>query len=83
MKYAVQYRGAVIREFDNPGDLDSYLADRVFEWTELSPEHLAYVGQDYIDLTNDRGTTVRLTFTPTGMTSFESDDSFGEWLPFE
>jgi hypothetical protein len=83
MTYSVKLKGAVLREFSTAADMDSYLADRIFEWTGLSPQHIAHMGADYVDLVNDRGTTVRLTFTPVERLSLEPDNTVGEWLPFE
>ena len=72
MTQNVKYAGYVIREFSNRGDLDAYLADRVFEWTEQGFGYEALLGSDYLELRTDRGNTVTLTF------SFVSDYPFGE-----
>ena len=72
MKYTVKYRGMVLREFDNQGDLDAYLADRIFEWTEQGTEYTAHLGSDYVELITDRGNTVTLNF------SLVLDDTFTE-----
>ena len=81
MKYTVSYRGAVIREFENVGDMDAYLADRVFEWVELGQGYNAHLGSDYLELVNDRGTRVVLSFTP--VESLVSNDTFAQGYPFE
>ena len=63
MRYSVKYGGLTVKEFDTQGDLDSYLADRVQEWTEMGYGYLAHLGADYLKLETDRGTTILLTFT--------------------
>lgn len=84
MKYEVKYGGMTVKQFDTVGDLDIYLADRVWEWTELSPGHNAHLGHDYLELVNDRGTKVVLTFTPgPSASSFISDNPFTEGHPFK
>lgn len=64
MTYRITYKGMVVKEFDTAGEMDQYLADRVFEWVDLSPEHTAHLGADYLEMVNDRGTRVTLSFTP-------------------
>lgn len=64
MTYKVTYKNVILKEFDTVGELDQYLADRVWEWVELSPHHTAHLGVDYLEMVNDRGTTVTLSFTP-------------------
>lgn len=82
-KYTVWLKGTVLREFDTAGEMDSFLADRIFDWTNISQNHLAHMGSDYVELVNERGTSIRLTFTPSNQKSIDFNDSFGEWLPFE
>lgn len=72
MKYTVKHRGLTLREFENQGDLDAYLADRVYEWTEQGFGYEAHVGADYVELITDRGNSVTLTF------SLVLDDPFAE-----
>lgn len=85
MGYTVRIKGQVIREFDDVGDLNSYLADRVYEWTEMGFGYQAYLGSDYLELVNDRGNTVTLTISPPVSTRdlFISDDTFAEWDTFK
>lgn len=64
MNYKVTYKGMVLKEFNTAGEMDQYLADRVFEWVDLSPQHTAHLGTDYLEMINDRGTRVVLSFTP-------------------
>lgn len=82
--YKITYKGMVVKEFNTVGEMDQYLADRVFEWTGLSYGHNAYMGKDYLELVNDRGTRVLLTFTPVNRdNSLVPDDSLAEGHPFE
>jgi hypothetical protein len=83
MTYRITYKGMVVKEFSTVGELDQYLADRIGEWVELSPGHNAHLGKDYLELINDRGTQVTLTFTPPEDRLFVFDDAFAEGHPFK
>jgi len=72
MAYVLKHRGLTVKEFSNQGELDAYLADRVFEWTEQGLGYEAHLGADYVELVTDRGNTVTLTF------SLVSDNPFTE-----
>lgn len=79
MTYRITYKGMVVKEFDTAGEMDQYLADRVFEWVDLSPSHTAHLGTDYLEMVNDRGTSVTLSFTPVKRPdSLVSDNSLAE-----
>lgn len=83
MTYKVTYKGAVVKEFNTVGEMDQYLADRIYEWVDLGPQHNAHLGTDYLELVNDRGTSVILSFTPVKKDSFVPDDSLTEWSTVE
>lgn len=81
--YKITYKGMVVKEFNTVGEMDQYLADRVFEWTGLSYGHNAYMGKDYLELVNEKGTRVLLNFTPEPVSSLVLDNAFVEGHPFE
>ena len=81
--YKITYKGMVVKEFNTVGEMDQYLADRVFEWTGLSYGHNAYMGKDYLELVNEKGTRVLLNFTPEPTGSLIFNDPFVEGHPFE
>ena len=60
MKYAVTYRGMTLREFKSQGELDAFLADKVFEWTGQGEDYTAHLGTDYIELVTAKGNKITL-----------------------